>query len=480
MIGRSLILRLVGLTLLLFSTSFATSSAWAAPKVSLQVRDTEIAEVIEMIAAQHNINILMSGDVAGTVSLSLHETPLDKALASIANAGGYALEKHGQNYFIVPHDQVGNYQNGNLTTVKVYEVDYVDGEKVKDVIEDHISLYGSVSFIAERNILIVQDTREFLYKIDRLMQQIDKRPRQVMIEARILEVTLNEDEQLGIDWSNLFRSNGGQGSFGVTGNTSGTGEGFFFDLVTPDIEVALSALQDEGRLQTLSTPKLVALENEEASVVIGDRRGYQVTTTINQVTTESIEFLESGVILRVLAQIDDDGRVLMRVHPEVSTGTVDANGIPSQTTTEVTTNILVPSGETIFIGGLMKQTESIRRKSVPVVNRVPLVRRLFSGTESAQLTTETIVLIRPIIAEDLQENWNVREIETTEQIEIPAPVLEPWVSQKPVTPPPVEDRAMDATSDALLASRSQHTETACAPSELLFCYATHCACEHAP
>jgi type II secretory pathway component GspD/PulD (secretin) len=291
---------------------------------------------------------------------------------------------------------------------------------------------------------------------------------------------LNEDEQLGIDWSDLFRSNGGQGSFGVAGNTSGAGQGFFFDLVTPDIEIALSALQDEGRLQTLSTPKLVALENEEASVVVGDRRGYQVTTTINQVTTESIEFLESGVILRVLAQIDDDGRVLMRVHPEVSTGTVDANGIPSQTTTEVTTNILVPSGETIFIGGLMKQTESTRRRSVPVVNRVPLVRRLFSGTESAQLTTETIVLIRPIIAEDLQESWNVKEIETTEQIDIPMPALEPWVRQKSVSTTPVEGRSIDAPSNALLAGTSHNVESVCGPSELLFCYASHCACEHAP
>jgi len=132
------------------------------------------------------------------------------------------------------------------------------------------------------------------------------------------------------------------------------------------------------------------------------------------------------VILRVRAAIDSEGRVLMEVHPEVSTGTVDANGIPSQTTTEVTTNVIVPSGETIFIGGLIKRSERVRRTSVPGVNRVPLVRRLFSGNELSQLTTETIVLIRPLVAENLQDTWNADELERASNIEIGTPILESW------------------------------------------------------
>ena len=103
-----------------------------------------------------------------------------------------------------------------------------------------------------------------------------------------------------------------------------------------------------GRVRTLSTPKLLALEHEEAEVIIGDRIGYRVTTTINQVTTESIEFLESGIILNVQPYVDRNGRIMMDIHPEVSTGTITNDGMPNQTTTEVTTQLLADDGQTIF------------------------------------------------------------------------------------------------------------------------------------
>jgi type II secretory pathway component GspD/PulD (secretin) len=155
----------------------------------------------------------------------------------------------------------------------------------------------------------------------------------------------------------------------------------------------------------------LALENQEASVIIGDRRGYQVTTTINQITTESIEFLESGVILKVTPQVDSNDMVLLDVHPEVSTGTVDSNGIPSQVTTEVTTQLLVPSGRTVFIGGLMKHTEALNRSGVPVLRRIPGIRRLFSNEELTDVNSETIVLITPYVVDNLDAQWNSKPLD---------------------------------------------------------------------
>jgi len=398
-----------------------------AENVTISVRDAAIGEVIDMIARQQRVNVLVPAKLSGNISMNLYDVPVEKALAAVANAGGFALEKRGDSYFIVAHDEVGSYAGGNLTELRWFELNYVDGEKVKEMVEGYLSRYGKVSFIANRNLLVVEDRPEFLRRVESLLKAIDKRPRQVMIEAKILEVTLNDDENFGIDWSDLFSGQGGTGEYGTQGFTAGPdAAGFFFNMVTPNVSVALNALRDEGRLRTLSTPKLVALENQEASVVIGDRRGYQVTTTINQVTTESIEFLESGVILRVNVQIDEDERILMSVHPEVSTGTVDANGIPSQTTTEVTTNLLIPSGETVFIGGLIKKSEVDRRQSVPGLNRVPVVRRLFTGTENTQITTETVVLITPVLADDTRQSWNQGEIKRVENSPIPSPTYKVW------------------------------------------------------
>ncbi len=402
--------------------------AWAG-NVTINVRNAELSEVVEMISKQQRVNVLMGSTVTGTVSLNLYDTPVEKALAAAANAGGFALERRGKNYFIVGHDEVGRYADGSVTNLRWYDVHYLDGEEVQGVVENYLSRYGKANYLADQRVLVVEDRPEFLYRIDKLLKAIDKRPRQVMIQARILEVTLNDDESFGVDWANLFNSNGGTGSFGTVGMASGSSTGFFFDMVTPDVTVALDALHDQGRLHTLSTPKLVALENEEASVVIGDRRGYQVTTTINQVTTESIEFLESGVILKVLAKIDSDGQIMMQVHPEVSTGTVDVNGVPSQATTEVTTNLLIPSGQTVFIGGLIKKTDSFRRSGVPGLSRIPGIRRLFSGEETGELVTETIVLITPVIAEDFDGDWNVEQIERVDGIQFGIPEVEPWVSE---------------------------------------------------
>jgi type II secretory pathway component GspD/PulD (secretin) len=263
--------------------------------------------------------------------------------------------------------------------------------------------------LVENKILMVQDTPEFLRRIETLVGEVDRQPKQILIEAKILEVTLTEEESFGIDWTSFFQSDGGEGSFGTRGleGVGASGDnGLFFELANADLSVMLSALEQEGRIRTLSTPKLLALENQEASVIVGDRRGYKVTTTINQVTTESIEFLESGVILRVTPHVDHDGRIMMDIHPEVSTGVVDVNGIPSQTTTEVTTRLLVASGQTIFIGGLIKQTLNETRTGVPILGRVPGVGLLFSSRELTAVNTETIVIITPTVIGEAGGPWN--------------------------------------------------------------------------
>ncbi len=153
--------------------------------------------------------------------------------------------------------------------------------------------------------------------------------------------------------------------------------------------------------------------------IVGDRRGYSVTTTIDQVTTESVEFLESGVILRVTPSVDANGKVMMDIHPEVSTGVIDPlTGIPSQSTTEVTTRMIVPDGQTIFVGGLIKHRVEESKRGIPVISRIPGVGRLFSSRENNKTNTETIVLITPTILSDtsnLVEQHTIDAIEEMEQ-----------------------------------------------------------------
>ncbi len=133
-----------------------------------------------------------------------------------------------------------------------------------------------------------------------------------------------------------------------------------------------------------------------------------MTTTIDQVTSETIEFLESGVILRVLPSVDGQGRIMLTIHPEVSTGRVE-DGIPNQVTTEVTTQMLVEDGQTVFIGGLIRRSLDQNREGVPVLGDIPIVGRVFSNKSDSSTNTETVVMITPRIVDNNNNVINARE-----------------------------------------------------------------------
>lgn len=380
----------------------ATAEIPIGESITLNQRDVPIAEVMDMLSRRSRVNILLSNQVTGTVSFNLYDVGLDEAIRSIASAAGYAVELRGDSYFITTRDEAKQYSNGGVTTARAFEVQYADPVVVVNMLTPYLSGYGKIGALPERKIVMVEDTLPFIERIGAILDEIDRRPSQILIEARILEISLDDEESYGINWQDLFTSEDGDGSFGTRGlaNAGASGSrGFFFEVVNSDFTAMLNLLSEEGRVRTLSTPQLLALENQEASVIIGDRQGFRVTTTINQVTTESIEFLESGVILRVIPWVDTEGRIMMDIHPEVSTGVI-VDGIPSQTTTEVTTRLLVPSGRTVFIGGLMKHTLSERNQGVPGLKRIPLVGRLFSNNVKIGTNTETIVLITPHIVAD--------------------------------------------------------------------------------
>lgn len=374
-----------------------------ANNISISVQNTEINEVYEMLSREGKVNILLSSTVQGEISVNLYEVSLEKAINTITAAAGFVVEYIDGSYFIKARDDVGKDHAGSVTELKTFRVQYSDTNQIAEILNKHLSRYGKITALPDRNLLVVEELPDFISRIESLLLELDKQPKQILIEARILEISLDDTETYGIDWSRLFSINGGTtqettGAVGTQGLSLPGSPGFFFSLVNPNVTIALNALDAKGRVRTLSTPKLLALEHEEAEVIIGDRIGYQVTTTINQVTTESVAFLESGVILRVRSFVDQSGRIMMEVHPEISTATVN-NNIPSLSTTEVTTNFLAESGQTIFIAGLMRNSTSKRREGVPLLSDVPLFGRVFSNSEDITINTETVVMITPHIVD---------------------------------------------------------------------------------
>jgi type II secretory pathway component GspD/PulD (secretin) len=367
-------------------------------KLSLTLRDVAISEVMEMLSKSAKVNILVSDDVQGNISVNLYDIEVDDAIQSIATSAGYAVERRQGSYFIVARDEAGKSDAGGPTQLRTFKVQYSDPEVVAEVLENHLSSFGKVTTLTKRRLLVVDDKPHFLRRIEKLLKELDRQPRQILIEARILEVGLQDSESYGLDWSKIFHS--GEATIGTQGLSNPGSPGLFFDYLSPNVSIVLDALRTRSRLRTLSTPKLLALEDQEAETIIGDRLGYNVTTTIDNVTTTSTEFLESGVILKVRPSVDEQNRILLDIHPEVSTGSVSDDGVPNQTTTEVTTSMLVDSGKTVFIGGLIKRSSEQTREGVPVLGDIPVIGGLFSNRALSSKNTELVVLITPYIVDD--------------------------------------------------------------------------------
>jgi type II secretory pathway component GspD/PulD (secretin) len=375
----------------------AVAAAPPADMMSYTFRDRPIEELFNMIARTARINIVLARGVSGNVSISLYDLTVRQAIEAIAEAGGYSVSERPGG-FLISDAKTAQQELARTTQVRAMKVRYTDVKKAGEILTRQLGLNGTVTVLESGKTLVVESTEAGLARAARVLREIDGPPQQILIEAKILEITLDRGDTYGVDWSRIFNANGPD-TVGTTGFAANVGPRFFFNVVNNNIEAHLTALTNKGRVHTLATPRLLAMEDQEASTNVGDQIGYRLTTTINNVTTESIQFLETGVILRVTPSIDSEGRIAMKIRPEVSSGSVSA-GIPSKKTTEVNTQLIARDGQPVLIGGLIKSSSSFRRQGIPLLADLPLLGRAFSSTDDGGSTTETIVLITPhIVAE---------------------------------------------------------------------------------
>jgi len=384
--------------------------------LTLAFRDAPIEEVFEMLARGERVNIVLRKGVTGKISVNLFNVGVDQAIQTIAEAGGYAVEQpRPGEYVILERNQAGLEGARSGMRVRAYKVQYSNPKFVAEILAKHVSRQGKITPLLERNLVVVEDYAEYQERIASLLREIDVEPKQILIEAKILEISLSENESFGLDWKKITNTSTGSG-FGTQGLASPGTPGFFFSVINDKLTAFLSALNTAGRVHTLSTPKLLALEHQEAAVMIGDRIGYKVTTTINLVTSETIQFLETGVILRVTPSVDERGRIMMHIHPEISTGSI-TDGIPSKKSTEVTTQLLAQDGQSILIGGLLQHVASRQRSGVPVLGALPVVGALFANKDESTRSTETVVLITPHVVRQPGETVTAGERETVQRLE---------------------------------------------------------------
>ena len=400
-------------------------------------RDMSIRDALRFLAAQYHRNIVPSLKVDGPIPItSLYDVTFDEALIAICGKD-FRYNEEGGFIKVYTYEEWKKIQTdiGRMEH-RVFTLYYITAEDAAKLITPLKSEFGfiAVSTAAEKEIsgstsnganiggsiattgggdsmaindtIVMRDFPEYLDKAADVLSRLDTRPKQVLVEATILSATLTEGLEFGIDFSflNGITSSGRpNGTPIATEGFSGTesGNGLTAIVTSGDFTAVITALESITDTTILANPKILAVNKQEGSMLIGKNLGYRSSTTIGQggVATEGeVKFLKSGTQLVFRPYIGNDGYIRMEIYPKDSTAALDRQtGVPTEITTELKTNIMVRDGETIVLGGLFRDEMTTGRQQVPILGDIPLIGLAFRGTNDTLTKQEVIILLTPHI-----------------------------------------------------------------------------------
>lgn len=412
-------------------------------KLSIHSRDDDLRILLEQLGEQAGLNILACQSVAGTITVSLNDVSVDEALAVVLKISGFLSRREGNVVYIgTAADFAALEKVHDRVTTRVYRPNYLTAKELANLLTPLITPgTGKISVtsppamgigtdttsaggdsLAQQDAVVIQDYENTLIQIDQVIKELDRRPAQVSIEAVIISVTLDDQNDFGVDfqvlrdknnvrfgWGNP-RINPLNGGGAVDPNTGGVNGEFKFDtgglkfaFLDDSLGVFINALETVGDANIVASPKLLCLNKQKAEILIGQRLGYISTTVTQTYSTQNVEFLDVGTQLRLRPYISSDGLIRMEVHPELSTGAVQVQGgftLPNKTLTEVTTNVMCPDGCTVIIGGLMREELTTDITQVPLLGSLPIAGPLFRNKTDNVARTEILVLLTPRIIYD--------------------------------------------------------------------------------
>jgi type IV pilus assembly protein PilQ len=371
--------------------------------VTLIATDADLKSVLRMIADHHGMNLVLAPDVQGPVTVSIRGARLEEVLDAILGVAGFSWHRVDNLLYVTAANAVGMDPRVQGRSVRVYQLDYVAAADIQQVATGLLSPVGN-AFISEsdpademktRETLVVEDTPSAQRRIAEYIAQVDVAPMQVLIEAHVLQIALDEEEKHGVDLEALLRTDGSAvtlDGFNFT-DLSGPESDFAIRIDGTDLNGVIELIRRCTNSRTLASPKVSVVNRQEAKIQIGQRLPYSVATTTQTTTVQSVEFLDVGIVLTVRPVITDDGNVLMYVLPKVSGGKITQNGFPEEETTEVQTTILIPDGGGIVIGGLIREDSVQSRAVVPYFHKVPVVGNLFKRRSDEARRNELIVAL---------------------------------------------------------------------------------------
>jgi type II secretory pathway component GspD/PulD (secretin) len=294
---------------------------------------------------------------------------------------------------------------------KAFELRYGKAADVKPEVEKALTpKLGAVRLDKRTNTLVVTDLASQMPEIQQIIRAFDRRTREVVIQAKIVEVRLEDRLQIGIDWEVLFRALVNvdmRQVFPAPGPAITTGGKLILGTFASDNwRAVLDLLQSVGKTNILSTPQIAVVENEEAKILVGTKQAY-VTSAVTQTqqaatTAEQVTFVDVGLQFKVAPTINDEGFVTMKIRPEVSSvtdtlTTAAGNRIPIVDTSSAETTVMVRDGNTLVIAGLIKEEKTNTARKFPILGDIPILGFFFRSQEDRKLKTELLFFLTPTI-----------------------------------------------------------------------------------
>ncbi len=295
---------------------------------------------------------------------------------------------------------------------EIFDLKYARAEDMKSQLSGVFTSGASqVGLDARTNKIAISDLPGKMQKIKKMVEAFDTETRQVLIEVQIVQISLTDETQLGINWNRLFtvgqiRDASVSSVLPISPPISNYGQFSLGTLSQNDFTVVIQALNSFTKTNILSRPRIAAVNNQEATILIGSKEVYfsqtQSQSTVTTTTAESVNFVDVGVKINVTPTITADNYIIMKIRPEVSSVREIAtsplgSSVPVVETSQAETTVKVKDGAMIMIGGLMKEQVSDTRKRVPWLYKLPILGWLFRNSDNERTKTELAIFLTPHI-----------------------------------------------------------------------------------
>jgi len=433
-------------------------------------KDSSIRDGLRLLAALCKKNIVPSSAVDGPLTISrLYNVTFEQALDAVLGHG-FKYEQDGDFVRVYSAEEYRKIKEDPERMVyKVITLYYITAEEAGKLIQPVLSKAAQITTssaaeasisaassttgssggaltgsgggdkLALNDMIVLFDYPENIEKAEEVIREIDMRPVQVLVEATIMSAILTEGMEFGVDWNfmggatldgtaatdtivsgetvdrgteaeypiNTITSLKGDGTpIETFGFATQGGNGLRVGISCGDFRMFVTALESVTDVTVLANTKILAVNKQEGSVLIGTNLGYRSSTTIGQggvATSGSVEFLQTGTQLVFRPYVGSDGYIRMDIYPKDSDASLNEDKVPTEKTTELKTNIIVKDGETVVIGGLFRDVIASTRQQVPILGNLPLVGSLFRGTTDSSQREEVIILLTPHIIEEPSE-----------------------------------------------------------------------------